>query len=72
MIVITTPTGDIGHRVLKHVVQGSEPVRVIARDPSRIPQEIRQRIEVIPGLVRLAFGYRLYHRTGASFGIESS
>ena len=49
MIVITTPTGDIGHRVLKHVLQGSEPVRAIARDPSRIPQEIRQRIEVIPG-----------------------
>lgn len=23
MIVITTPTGDIGHQVLKHVVQGS-------------------------------------------------
>jgi hypothetical protein len=38
MIVITTPTGDIGHRVLQHVFQGSEPVRVIARDPSRIPR----------------------------------
>lgn len=49
MIVITTPTGDIGHQVLKHVVQGSEPVRAIARDPSRIPQEIRHRIEVIQG-----------------------
>jgi uncharacterized protein YbjT (DUF2867 family) len=49
MIVITTPTGDIGQQVLKHVVQGSESVRVIARDPSRIPQEIRQRIEVIQG-----------------------
>ena len=46
MIVITTPTGDIGHR---HVVQGSEPVRVIAHDPSRIPQEIRQCAEVIQG-----------------------
>ena len=49
MIVITTPTGDIGHRVLQHVFQGSEPVRVIARDPSRIPKEIRQRVEVIQG-----------------------
>jgi NAD dependent epimerase/dehydratase family enzyme len=35
MIVITTPTGDIGHQVLKHVVQGSEPVRVIARASHR-------------------------------------
>ncbi len=49
MIVITTPTGDIGHRVLQHVFQGSEPVRVIARDPSRIPQEIRQRVDIIQG-----------------------
>jgi uncharacterized protein YbjT (DUF2867 family) len=49
MIVITTPTGDIGHQVLKHVVQGNEPVRVVARDASRIPQEIRQHIEVIKG-----------------------
>jgi uncharacterized protein YbjT (DUF2867 family) len=49
MIVITTPTGDIGHRVLQHAFQGSEPVRVIARDPSRIPQETRQRVDVIQG-----------------------
>ena len=49
MIVITTPTGDIGHQVLKHVVQGNEPVRVVARDASRIPQQIRQHIEVIQG-----------------------
>ena len=49
MIVITTPTGDIGHRVLHHVLHGSEPVRVIARDPSRIPQEIRERVEFIQG-----------------------
>jgi uncharacterized protein YbjT (DUF2867 family) len=49
MIVITTPTGDIGHQVLQNVLQGNEPVRVIARDPSRIPQEIRQRVEVIQG-----------------------
>ena len=49
MIVITTPTGDIGHRVLEHVLKGSEAVRVIARDPSRIPQHIRERVEVVQG-----------------------
>lgn len=49
MIVLTTPTGDIGHQVLMLVVQGSESVRVIARDPSRIPEMIRQRVEVIQG-----------------------
>ena len=49
MIVITTPTGDIGHKVLKQVVQGKESIRVVARDPMRIPHEIRQRVEVIQG-----------------------
>ena len=49
MIVITTPTGDIGHRVLEHVLKGSTAIRVIARDPSRIPQHIRERIEIVQG-----------------------
>lgn len=49
MIVITTPTGEIGHQVLAHVIQDSEPVRVIARDTSRIPREVRERVEVIEG-----------------------
>lgn len=49
MIVITTPTGDICHQVLKHVVQGSEPVRVVVRDRSRSSQEIRERVEVVQG-----------------------
>jgi uncharacterized protein YbjT (DUF2867 family) len=49
MIVITTPTGDIGSQVLQRVVKGSEPVRVIARDPSRIPESIRSQIEVVEG-----------------------
>ena len=34
MIVITAPTGLIGHQVLDKVLDGDEPVRVIARDPS--------------------------------------
>jgi len=49
MIVITTPTGDIGHRVLEHVLQGNEAVRVVAREPSSIPQELRERIEILQG-----------------------
>lgn len=49
MIVITTPTGDIGQRVLEHVLKGSEAVRVVARDPSRIPKRILERVEVIQG-----------------------
>ena len=34
MIVITTPTGLIGHQVLDTLLDSGEPLRVIARDPS--------------------------------------
>jgi uncharacterized protein YbjT (DUF2867 family) len=33
MMVITAPTGDIGHQVLGNVLAGDRPVRVIVRDP---------------------------------------
>jgi uncharacterized protein YbjT (DUF2867 family) len=49
MIVITTPTGLIGHQVLGNVLGSGEPVRVIARDPSRLPAQARERAEVVPG-----------------------
>ena len=49
MIVITTPTGQIGRQVLERVVAGNEPVRVIAREPARIPAQLRGRIEVVEG-----------------------
>jgi uncharacterized protein YbjT (DUF2867 family) len=49
MIVITTPTGAIGHQVLEHVLRSEKPIRVIARDPSRLPPHIRGRIDVVPG-----------------------
>jgi uncharacterized protein YbjT (DUF2867 family) len=49
MIVITAPTGDIGHRVLKNVFDRGEPIRVIARDPSKLPESIRERVEIVQG-----------------------
>ncbi len=49
MIVITTPTGQIGRQVLDHLVGADEPVRVIARDPSRLDPQTRRRIEVVQG-----------------------
>ncbi len=49
MIVITSPTGQIGRQVLDHVLDGGEPVRVIARDPSRLAPGVRERVEVVPG-----------------------
>jgi uncharacterized protein YbjT (DUF2867 family) len=49
MIVITAPTGDIGHQVIANLLESGAPVRVIARDPSRIASETRLRVEVVQG-----------------------
>jgi len=49
MIIITTPTGAIGHQVLEHLLRAEEPVRVIARDPSRLATHLRERIDVVQG-----------------------
>ena len=49
MIVVTTPTGTIGHQVLENILDSGEPIRVIARDPSRLPSHTRERVEVVQG-----------------------
>src|SRR5271156_1669159 len=49
MIVITTPTGNIGHQVLENVLDGGEPIRVIARDSSRLSPQARERVEIVEG-----------------------
>ena len=49
MIVITTPTGQLGHQVLDHVLDSGEPTRVIARDPSRLAPRAREHVEIAQG-----------------------
>lgn len=49
MIVITAPTGNIGHQVVDTVLAAGEPVRVIARDPARLRADVRERVEVVQG-----------------------
>ena len=49
MIVITTPTGTIGAQVLDRVLERGAAVRVIARDPARLPARVRDGAEVIEG-----------------------
>lgn len=49
MIVITTPTGQIGHQVLGNLLGSGEPIRVIARDPARLPAHARERVEIVEG-----------------------
>ena len=49
MIVVTTPTGNIGHTVVQHLIDADETVRVIARDASKLSQAIRDRVEIVEG-----------------------
>jgi uncharacterized protein YbjT (DUF2867 family) len=49
MIVVTALTGTIGHQVLERLLDSGEPIRVIARDPSRLPSQTRERVEVVQG-----------------------
>ena len=49
MIVVTTPTGLIGHQVLENILDSGQPIRVIARDSSRLPSPTRERVEVVQG-----------------------
>jgi len=49
MIVITTPTGTIGRQVVEHILRASEPARLIAREPSKVPASVRERADVVQG-----------------------
>ncbi|WP_405865486.1 MULTISPECIES: NAD(P)H-binding protein [unclassified Streptomyces] len=49
MLVITTPTGQIGRQVVDGLLDGDEPIRVIVRDPSRLSPRVRERVEVVQG-----------------------
>ncbi|GAA1895344.1 NAD(P)H-binding protein [Streptomyces durmitorensis] len=53
MIVITAPTGNIGRHLLPLLLESApargEELRVIVRDPARLPDAVRERTEVITG-----------------------
>jgi uncharacterized protein YbjT (DUF2867 family) len=49
MIVITTPTGQIGHQVLEKLLDSGEALRVVVRDPSTLTADERERVEVVEG-----------------------
>lgn len=49
MIVVTTPTGLIGHQVVERLLEAGAAVRVIARDPSRLSDAVRARVDVVSG-----------------------
>ncbi|MEV0297602.1 NAD(P)H-binding protein [Nocardia sp. NPDC050710] len=52
MIVITSPTGHIGSRLLDILLETStcsEELRVIVRDPGKLPEAIRSRVDIVTG-----------------------
>ena len=49
MIVVTTPTGNIGRHVMKNLLSAGAPVRAIVRDASKLAPDVRDRVEVIEG-----------------------
>ena len=48
-ILVTTPTGNIGRRIVRELLAPEFSVRVIARDPVRLPDEVREQVEVVHG-----------------------
>ncbi|WP_040807832.1 NAD(P)H-binding protein [Nocardia concava] len=52
MIVITAPTGHIGSRLLEILLETAtrgEELRVIVRDPARLPEAVRSRVDIVTG-----------------------
>ena len=53
MIVITTPTGDIGSQLLRILLDAApthgEELRVIVRDPAKLPDAVRGRVDIVAG-----------------------
>lgn len=49
MIVVTTPTGNIGRQVVANLLARDEAVRVVVRDPDRLAGPVRERVEVVAG-----------------------
>lgn len=49
MIVITAPTGNIGGHVLTNLLKSDEPLRLVLRDPNKLPENARGRVEVVIG-----------------------
>jgi uncharacterized protein YbjT (DUF2867 family) len=49
MIVITTPAGQIGSQVLGNLLGSGEELRVIVRDPAKLPADVPEGLDIIEG-----------------------
>src|SRR5215468_404602 len=48
-ILVTTPTGRVGQEILRELLAPEFDVRVILRNPERLPAETRDQVEIIRG-----------------------
>jgi uncharacterized protein YbjT (DUF2867 family) len=49
MIVVTAPTGNIGHEVVANLIAEKTDVRVIVRDASKLSDHMRDQVDVVEG-----------------------
>lgn len=49
MIVITAPTGNIGHRVVQDLLTGGATLRLVLRDATKLSDDVRSRVDVVQG-----------------------
>ena len=49
MITVTAPTSQIGSQVLTTLLAYDANVRVVVRDPARLPADVRDRVDVVVG-----------------------
>lgn len=49
MIVVTGPTGQIGSKVIAHLLAADASVHVIARHPDKLSADVRARVKIIEG-----------------------
>ena len=51
MMVVTTPTGNIGSQVVKNLLAAQAAVRVVARDSAKLAPEVHARAEIVQGSI---------------------
>ncbi|MGW5741918.1 NAD(P)H-binding protein [Amycolatopsis sp. NPDC003861] len=49
MIVVTTPTGKVGRRLVRHLLAGGSKVEVVVRDAARLDDDVREQVDVVEG-----------------------
>lgn len=49
MIVITTPTGNIGRHLAQQLLSSNEEITLLVRDAQKLPEIVRQQATVLEG-----------------------